>query len=159
MKFVVSVEDFWLEEEGFDLSTALKDAIRNDVIAQIRQQIKKQVDDFMNSYIIAEISKNLEKTVQSLMDNVINTGKVKGRYSTDPDMTVDEWVRKEFANKRTDVEKAIEKKVLMHVKDLQGRYDLLFATQLISKIKDAGFLKEDVEKLIEVVNNNKLTVS
>lgn len=157
MKFVVSVEDFWLEEdEGTELSSALREAVKNDVISQIRASIKDQVTVFMDAHIKSALNAELETRVKIVMDEIVSRGKVKGNYSSDPELTVSEWASKKFADARPDITKSIESQVKRHVAELQQRYDLLFASQLISKMKEAGFMKEDVEKLLQVSKTNEL---
>lgn len=157
MKFVVSVEDFWLEEdEGTELSSALREAVKNDVISQIRASIKEQVSVFMDSHIKSVLNAEIETRVKIVMDEIVSRGKIKGNYSSDPELTVSEWASKKFADARPDITKSIESQVKRHVTELQQRYDLLFASQLISKMKEAGFMKEDVEKLLQVSKTNEL---
>jgi len=146
MKFTVEVEEFYMEEE--DLSSALKIAIKNDVINQIRDNIKSQVSSFMDSHIKAVLNTEIQTRVQIAMDEIVSVGKVKGPYSSDPEMTVSDWIKKQFTAKNADITKSINSKVDTHVKELQNRYDLLFATQLITKMKDAGMLNEQAAQIL-----------
>lgn len=145
MKFTVEVEDFYLEEG--ELAAELKHQIKQSVIAQIHTNVKKQVDEFMNEHIKNYIDAELKTRTQMLMDSFMESGKVKASYGSE-EMLVKDWIAKTFSEKRSDIHSAIERQVKRHVEELQKRYDLLFATQLITKIKEQGFLKEDAAKLL-----------
>ena len=146
MKFTVEVEEFYLEEG--ELAVELKEQIKRDVVAQIREVTKKQVDEFMNTYVKNEIHNQLQGRVQSMMDEFLSSGLVKDNYGNPPQMAVKDWISKTFTDKRADIHKSIENQVKKAVSELQARYDLMFASQLIVKIKDQGFLKEDVARLL-----------
>jgi hypothetical protein len=145
MKFTIELEDFYLEEG--EITEALKDHIKTSVVYQISQNIKEQVAGFMDHHLKSQITDQLKTRVQLLMDDLLATGKVKDRYSN-KEITAKEWIASEFTQKGTDITEFIKKQVVFHVKELQNRYDLLFASQLIIKMKDQGFLKEDVAKLL-----------
>src|SRR5688572_932769 len=146
MKFTVEVEDFYLEEG--DLTVELKRQIKNDVVAQIRDDIKKQVTGFMDDYIKTEIQSELKVTVKLLIDEFVRTGKVKGRYSSDTLKTIPEWIADNITDDRRALTESIAKAADIKLQELQNRYDLLFATQLISKIKEQGFLKDDAARML-----------
>ena len=146
MKFTVEVEEFYLEEG--ELAAELKHQIKNDVIKQIRDNVKKQVDDFMNDYVIKELDSELKTRVKIQIDEFVATGKVKGKYSGDSTRSFAEWIADNIREDKSALDNAIKKIAASHVEELIKRYDLLFATQLITKIKDQGFLKEDAVKLL-----------
>lgn len=146
MKFTVEVEDFYLEEG--ELAAELKKQIKYDVVKQIQEGIKKQVDAFMDNYIKAEIESELKARVKILINEFVQTGKVKGRYSSDTLKTIPEWISETITDDRRSLADAIVNAANAKVQELQKRYDLLFATQLITKIKEQGFLKEDAARML-----------
>lgn len=146
MKFTVDVENFWIEEA--DLSKELQSQVQRHIVAEIRESVKTQVNNFMDQHIRAVINAELQSRVQILMDEIIATGKIKGDYSSDPQITVKEYIVKNFANRKPDITAAIAKQVTQHFEELKNRYDLLFATQLITKIKEQGMLKDEAVKML-----------
>jgi hypothetical protein len=146
MKFTVEVEEFYLEEG--ELALELKRQIKNDVVTQIRELVKKQVDDFMDQYIKAEIHSQLQGRVQAEMDAFLASGMVQDTYNGREKKPVKEWMAESIKGKHPDIVKVIAAQVAKAVKEMQDRYDLMFASQLITKIKDQGFLKEDVARLL-----------
>jgi conjugal transfer/entry exclusion protein len=145
MKFTVEVEDFYIEQG--DLAEELKSQVKADVVRQMKDSLKKQVDDFMDRYIKSEINDQVKGRVQSTMDDFLATGKIKEDYGNQ-EMTVEAYIAKALKARHADIQKAIADQVKKQVTELQNRYDMLFATQLISKIKDSGFLKDDAAKLL-----------
>lgn len=146
MKFTVEVEDFWIEEG--ELAAELQKQIKNDVVNQIRESVKQQVATFMDSHVREVIDGELKARVQVLMDNMIATGKVKGGTYGSEEVTVADWIKREFANKRTDVTTAIQKQVAMQIEEIKRSYDMYFTTQLIMKIKEQGMLKDDAANML-----------
>jgi polyhydroxyalkanoate synthesis regulator phasin len=146
MKFTVEVEEFYIEDG--ELAAELQKQVKADVVHQIRESVKKQVTDFMDQHIKAVIDQELKTRVQMLMDELLATGKVKDQYSSSPEMPIKEWITKYFTGKSADIHKSIQAQVNKHVSDLQTRYDIMFTSQLITKMKDQGFLKEDVVKIL-----------
>lgn len=147
MKIIVDLEDFWLDDEQ-ELIPELQNHVKNTVIREIGESIKKQVDAFMDREIKGEIQKQLEIRVKLLMDAYLETGKVKGAYSNDPEMTIPQWMAKKLADSRSDVQTYIERQAKAQGEELKKRYDLLFASQIVAKINEQGLLKEDVAKLL-----------
>lgn len=146
MKFTVEVENFWLEEE--ELSNALQQAIKTDVIRKIQDNIKVQVEKLVENKILSVINAELETRAKVLTDEFVAKGKVRGRYSSDPERTVEQYIADEFKSKEQDIKKYIEANAKAQGEELKKRYDLLFASQIVAKINEQGLLKEDVAKLL-----------
>jgi hypothetical protein len=146
MKFTVEVEEFYLE--GGELATELKHQIKQDVVKQIHESVKKQVSEYVDAYVKKEIDAELNTRVKLLVDDFVKSGKVKGRYSSDSEKTIPEWIAENIREHKSALSDAIKSTVALQVKGLQDRYDLLFATQLITKIKEQGFLKDEAVKML-----------
>lgn len=147
MKITVDLNDFWLEEEE-ELIPALQEHVKNTVIRNIGDSIKKQVDAFMDKAIKEEITSQLEVRVNVLMEAYLQTGKVKGQYSNDPEMTITDWLGKKLSDSRPQIQDYIVKAAAKQAEELKNRYDLLFASQIVQRINQQGLLKEDVAKLL-----------
>lgn len=147
MKIVIDLEDFWFEEEE-QLIPALQEHVTRTVIREIGDSIKKQVDAFMDKAMKNEIEKQLEMRVKLLMDAYIENNKVKGSYSSDPELTVSEWINKKMSESRPNIHDAVKKQAELIGVDLKRRYDLLFASQIVAKINEQGLLKDDVARLL-----------
>lgn len=147
MKFIVDIEEFWLDEES-ELAPAIQTSVRNEVVTQIKASVEKQVTDLMNKIMKEEITSKLDTIVGDLMREFLVKGKIKGSYSSDPDLTILEWVSKNVTNQNSTIQDWIKKQVEQQVAALKQRYDLLFATQIVSKLNKEGMLKSDIAKLL-----------
>lgn len=147
MKIVIDLEDFWFEEEE-QLIPALQDHVKTMVIREIGDSIKKQVTTFMDKAMKEEVEKQLEMRVKLLMDAALETGTVKGRYSGDGEMTVQEWISKEIKSNSSNILDFVNQAAKRQGEELKKRYDLLFASQIVAKINEQGLLKDDVARLL-----------
>lgn len=146
MKFTVEVEDFWLDEE--ELSDALSTRIKNEVVQSIKTSIKDQVTDLMDKIVKEEIQSQLEPRIKVLMEEFLSNGKVKDRYSSTTELTIPEYLAKNFEANNDKILKYIKEESERQGNDLKRRYDLLFASQIVAKINEQGLLKDDVARLL-----------
>lgn len=146
MKFTVEVEDFWLDEE--ELSEALATRVKNEVVQAIKESIKEQVNTLMDKIVKDEIQSQLEPRIKVLMEEFLSRGKVKDRYSSTTDLTIPEFLAKNFEANNDKILKYIKEESERQGIDLKRRYDLLFASQIVAKINEQGLLKEDVARLL-----------
>lgn len=148
MKFTVEVDDFYLEEE--ELSHALSDYIKRDVVSQIQKSIKDRVEKQIEMEVKSTVEKTMYKQITSEIENVIKTGMTKSRKDSKEQVTLEQYTRECFyANSGWQNFDDIIKKLAQNFStELKQRYDLLFASQIVAKLNENGFLKDDVAKLI-----------
>ena len=149
MKFTVEVEDFYLDKEG-DIESQLKSSVVRDVVSQITKSIESKINDAITLEVKRQVEKSLYRNVQKIVKTVVETGKIKGRYSNDNDMTIEEWVKHDFQNNSgySSPKDHIEKLAKQFGDELKKRYDLLFATNIVVKLKENGLLKDDAVKML-----------
>lgn len=149
MKFVISVEDFWLDEEQ-ELEPKLKSHIIHNVVTQINNSIKTKVEEHVTKEVKAQVEQSLYRKISTLVGEIIATDKIKGRYSSDPEMTLQEWVMSEFKNNNRyeTIQEYIKKLANSFSEDMKKRFDLLYASQIVAKMGENGLLKEDAVKLL-----------
>lgn len=146
MKFIVDVEEFWLEEE--DLSSALKQAVITTVVNKIRDTIEAKVNETIDKVLKRELSIKIEGIVETRMNQFLATGMVKGNYSSDSPKSVEDWMATQFAAANKTILEYIDKEAKRQVAALQARYDVLFASQIVQKLHGQGMLKEDIAKIL-----------
>jgi len=149
MKFTIEVEDFYMEEG--DLESNLKQYIINSCVHQIRAELKQKIEDGVNKEVKAQVEQTLYRKIGTFVSECIASDKVKGRYSNDPEMTLQEWVKHQFtqtARDKAPIDDTIKKLATAFGDELKKRYDLLFASQLVAKMKDSGFIKEEALQLL-----------
>ena len=149
MKFIVEVDEFWLDEES-DLEPSLRGFVIKEVTAKINKQIEKKVDETITRQVKEQIQKQLLAKTNKLIDEFIEKGKMTTGYSSDPDVSVGEYIRRVFNNKNGwgNPKDQIEKLAKQFGTELKNRYDLLFATQIVKSLDKEGLLKENIAKMI-----------
>lgn len=149
MKFTIEVEDFYLEQD--DLEAALKSHIITSCVNKITTELKAKIEDGVQKEVKAQVEQTLYRKIGSFVTEAIDNDKIKGRYTNDPEMTLQEWVKSQFTEKareKAPVDATLEKLAVGFGNEMKKRYDLLFASQLVTKMKDSGFLKEEVANLL-----------
>jgi hypothetical protein len=149
MKFTIEVDDFYMEEG--DLETSLKSHIISSCVQQITKELKQKIEDGVAKEVKAQVEQTLYRKIGTFVSECIANDKIKGYYSTDPEMTLQEWVKNQFvknAREKAPVDDIIKKLAEQFGAEMKKRYDLLFASQLVAKMKESGFLKEEVISLL-----------
>lgn len=149
MKFTVEIDEFWLDEDE-DIEQGLKNHIITCVVSDIQKSISKKIEDQINRSVKNEIETSLTRNINNEIERLMKEGKVKGEYSSDPDLTLEEWILKRFtkASGWGSPSELIEKLAKKFGDEMKQRYDLLFASQIVAKLNESGLLKEDVARLL-----------
>lgn len=151
MKIEIDISEFYLDEDR-ELEPALRQFIIREVTNSINSNIKKQVEGLTNDLLVNVIQSELQTRVKVLIDEFVKTGTVKDRsgYGSDSGKSkpISEWIGDQVRASNSDIVESIKKLAATQVNQLKAQYDLLFATQIVNKIKEAGYLKEDAAKLL-----------
>lgn len=149
MKFVIEVDDFYLEEG--DLESNLKGHIIASCVQKITSDLKQKIEDGVTKEVKAQVEQTLYRKIGTFVSECIANDKIKGYYSSDTELTLQEWVKKQFtqtAREKAPVDENIRKLAVVFGDELKKRYDLLFASQLVAKMKESGFIKEEAIALL-----------
>lgn len=145
MKFTVEIEDFYLEEEN--LNEGLKAYVRNEVIRKIHENIKEKVEKQITLKVNEEVQKTLVTVINSTINDFVTTEKI---VSNGQEIEIREHLKNLF--QKTSGWKTPQELILKLAKEfgaeMKSRYDLLFASQIVSKMQENGLLKDDVAKLL-----------
>jgi len=149
MKFTIEVDDFYIEEG--DLESNLKSHIITSCVHKITTDLKQKIDDGVSKEIKAQVEQTLYRKIGMFVTECIANDKIKGYYSSDPQITLQEWVKTQFtetARQKAPVDDTIRKLAVAFGDEMKKRYDLLFASQLVAKMKESGFIKEEAIALL-----------
>ena len=149
MKIVIDLENFYLDEES-DLEPALKKHIISEAVRQINNSIEDKIKGQVHEEIKCLVNRILTKETTNKVKNFIAEGKVKSRRNSSELVTIEERIKEDYEydvgyNTLRDVVKGYADR---SSKEIKQRYDLLFASQLVAKLNEAGMLKEDVAKML-----------
>lgn len=138
-------------EDQFELKSEIKRCIINQVThnnfsSEIRNMRERAIE--ITKQRIAE---KMDEIIEKHVDRIIKTDKVKFGYSKEP-VTLSEYIQKVYIDtsynrklKLEDVAKDIANK---QANEMKERYDLLFASQFVSKLDQLGLLKPDAAKIL-----------
>lgn len=145
MKFTVDISDEWIEEN--ELSESVREAIirklshdiKAMVIEKIDKEVKTAVLDFVEAEMKGIISGHLSEFVEEGV--LIRDGK---------QVPTHDYLRAIFSshsgwNNPDEVIASLAKKFGT---ELKARYDAAFANQIVVKMHENGFLKDDVVRLL-----------
>lgn len=144
--------DFNPEDNTVEID--LKDIIKNEIVQQAKRAILQDgsfnIKTQMTNEIKKLVSESYEEHVGLKCAEFVRNGKLKGRYGNSEDVTVDEWIRLQFEhtgnyNRLPDI---VKKKAEETIKEIKNRYDLLFASQMITKLNEQNLLKDGVFKAL-----------
>ena len=164
MKINVEVDltDFYSEEDSASFSEEIKNYISYNVRNEILKDWKEKISQEFNKAVIAEVEKQKESFITSTMEELIVNAKVKKRYSSDELISISDWIKEELERahltdgKIRDFLNDKTKKTAENISnELKNRYDLLFASQIVSKLNENGMLKESVAEMLLEKNKDK----
>lgn len=141
-------EDFNPEYDTIDLD--IKSEVKKDIIFQTKREVLKEVKEplklEMQNRVKILVTDAFKDEVNNSVKEFVKNGKIKGRYSNDPDLSVQEWIAKEFqdTSRYNTLSDLVKKKSEKLAKEIRDRYDHLFASQLITKMNEQGLLKDGV---------------
>lgn len=154
MKFTIEVEDFWIDSEDSNgLEPNLTKFIIKEVVHQIDTSIKQRVEDHITRKVKADIEEKMYRFMNISIEEIIKTEKIsvdKIQGSGKEEITLVDYIKRHFQYKSSyrNADEVISKEAEKFSKQMKDRYDLLFASQLVAKMSNAGMLKEDVAKIL-----------
>lgn len=151
----IDLENHFHEEDGeLAVSELVNNAISYEVRIQLaklmRTEVNREVTNAVNASLkglltesfATSITKRLEGSIRSL------TFDIYGKRQT-----IGNWIQQNIANILTNkVNDRLDRKIQNTVKDqinlLEQQYNSNFATEIISKLKEGGFLSEKAEHIL-----------
>lgn len=148
MKLEIELKEFWVEEQE-ELEPALKSFVIHEAVMKINNQIKDRVEKHIDMEVKRQVEENMYRLINNLIKTIIETEKVKSRYGKD-EVTLSDYIKEVFTRNNHDnkIDEAVKNIAKTQAAELKNRYDLLFASQIVTKINEQGLLKDDVAKLL-----------
>jgi len=150
----VNLNDFYSDEEGNTLSDSIKQAISNRVRADIVKEFQEKVNIEFKEILANEIEKHKKFLITSTIEALFINAKVKKAYSNEM-VSLSDYITGELErtqlhsdNFKNVVDTNVKKASAVIVEELKKRYDLLFASQIVSKLNEQGMLREDIAKIL-----------
>lgn len=150
MKFIVEMEDFYLDEEG-DIEAALKQHIVSSVVFQIGKSIEEKVNKQIIKSVTEAIEKDMAPKIDTLITEIIKKGTIKVNSYDKEEKTFETHIRELFESRGgfKNPTQHIEILAKGFADEMRKRYDMAFASQVVIKLAENGLLKEGaIEKLL-----------
>jgi hypothetical protein len=158
MKFVVEVEDFYLDSESGGVEEELKKYVTNSVIVQIEKNMNKKIDEEITRVVTSHVQNILLKKISAKVAELIELGEI-----LDPDemcrlggggkkISISSFITKQFEKNRgwNSPYEQISKIAAKWGDEIKNRYDKAFAVHIVETMKKNGLLKDDaIAKLLE----------
>ena len=157
MKINVTVDlsEFFSDEDERSFSEQIKSEIARQTKDQILTAWKAQLSEVFDAQVKKEIELQKNTFITETVQDAIFNRNVKQRYGSKEMIPIALWIEEELQRTHlnnstlTDfLNKIVKGQTDTLGKELKTKYDMLFATQIVSKLAENGMLKEDVAKLL-----------
>lgn len=158
MKITVDIDDLYVEDGT--ITEQLKRTIVYEAVTKIKSGIRDECKMAIENAVADEVTRHIQHEIAHTItamskDSIIrNRRKGGGAYPGQENLNIEEYVRQEIAMLGDDI--AIRRKLEAIAKEftvgLKRRYDLAFASSIVSSMANAGLLKD--ERLLELLETN-----
>lgn len=159
MKFKIEIDHFWLDEDS-DLEPSLKKYIINEVVRKIEEKNRSIINNEINRIINKKVDDVIIPKINDIISEIMKQEKIYISYTgynkDNEEITIEEYIKKKFLKDSgwDNPKESIEILAKQFSKELKDRYDIMFASHIVSKINEVGLLKEGAEKIL-LENNGK----
>jgi len=156
---IITIDVSELHVSSGELEKQLIKTIKREVVAQIKKDTEKQIEDTIQRVVKEDVRKTIYRKAQRFVAKILDTTKFsKDGYSDSKrELSLEEYIEHKIHADRNwnSPKEHIDKRAKEIADELKKRYDLLFATQIVSKLEDKGLLKENVKQLVDTLNQKK----
>jgi len=146
MEIKINVEDFYLDGKT-DLEEGLKAYVKREVLNEINKSIQARVEEHITRKVKEEVEKHLYTMINKkigeliLSENIIVSGK---------EIAIVDHIKNVFQNTTgwNYPTENIKKIAEAFGKEMKSRYDLAFASHVVSKLQENGMLKDNIADLL-----------
>lgn len=153
----INMDDFWMDEDS-----NFEESFKRYIVDQATYNVFENVKKNLLKDIYPEVEKNVNKKVEEFMHDLVeqNADKLEMKVGYGQTVPLEKGVRSILSNKAenyamTSITKLVEAYAKSFVDDLRKRYDLLFASQVITKLNENKMLKEGVFESLMGINDKK----
>ena len=144
----VDIEDVWTGED--DLSNSIRSMIEKNVLDKIWDLIHDSIQERITAYIKGKIDNSLGRRISARITKIMKENKLpKGRGGSEM-ISIQEWIEDRFLKDSNwhSIQDRVGKVAEGFAKELRDKHDLLFASQIVSRLDKEGLLKDNVAQLL-----------
>lgn len=149
MKITIDVSEFYFEDADFESS--FKEYVKTQAIQKVFSQIEKQVEQHLTKEIKEQVEKRMVQQMNAFITEFIKVGKVKStEYSSAEMIPISQFITEKFAKDSgwSSPSETIKKLAKEFGEEMKKRYDMQFASHVVLKMEENGFLKEGIAQKI-----------
>lgn len=145
MKLLIELTDFYIEDG--ELNDCLVQAIKRDVVAQIRAQIKESTEKKIADDVQAAIRDTVQAQINQSISEFVESGVIT---SSGKEVKIVDHLRAVFvsSNGWNNPSEKLKELAKRFGEELKQQYNAIFATKIVMSMRDQGFLKEDVAQML-----------
>lgn len=142
MKIEIELNDFWTDEENLKeaVSRAIVTSVKKQILEQYKPQIEAQIASQVREFVETKINGEFIKILDEVKDgNPITLNRKE--YDS-----VSDYVKFqiETTSGYNTIQDHLSKMAQSHFRKMKERYDLAFASHIVSKMKESGMLNEKI---------------
>lgn len=158
MKITVDIDDLYVEDGT--ITEELKRTIVHESVTKIKSGIRDECKKAIENAVAEEVARHIQHEIahavaaMSKDSIIINKRKSSGVYPDQENLNIEEYVRQEMVLLSGEgmMRGRIEDIAKGFAAELKKRYDLAFASSIVSSMANAGLLKD--ERLLELLETN-----
>lgn len=169
--FAIDLQDVVVEtfgdEGAFNLNDELKLSIKHEVLTEIKSMVRetttKQITEEVKELVANSIPSFVDKFfTENLQEGIVLQGRhsiinKQGKEQYQDTCTLEEWIITQLfkgSHYGASLEKKIATSASEVTKQINARYDMLFASQIVHNLSKAGMLKEGIADTLLKASND-----
>jgi hypothetical protein len=152
----VDLNDLYAQEdEGLNFNEIVKENITYKVKQLTYEDFKKEALPAFENQVKRKIDLDRDLKIKEQIEELFSKPELKKNYYDEKKVSLAEYIENYFAEYTLNsrdfndrVEALVKTQANEIVKQLKDRYDLLFASQIVTKLNEQGMLKEDIAKIL-----------
>lgn len=142
IKVEVDLSDLYSEEDE-SLQEAIKNEIRHQVTAEVWAKIRESVNKQISDQVRTEITEQVRTRTSAHIDDYLANGLLNP--GTPMELKITSFLHDQISNQANwrNLGANLSKVAENYARDVQQKYDVLFATNIVMKLKDNGMLVQD----------------
>lgn len=155
MKVTVELDStYFPDDQGFDEAVAdkIQHKVVNSIWSNIKDEVEEQIEKIAKERVKAELSERIQKEA-AVMAKTAKFKPSSYQYKGPDELTIEEYMQYMFSeNSKVNIEEVLKERADKISKKLKDKYDLVFAQQVIMKMREQGLLKKNVESALFETN-------
>lgn len=160
LKVEVDLSEFYAEDYENSFSQEIQDHIAYNVKQKVLDDWRVKIDREFKEAVKEELEKQKPELIISKINEIVVSEKLIKSSRSEEFISISDYLKEELKRvylRDSDVDSFLRKHVKETTnkitKELKERYDMLFASQIVSKLNENKMLKDDVAKLLLRADN------